>query len=146
MSEENIEKITISDINFNGHRLIKNDVSIPKKVINLYIYYMLNTCLRNLSTDFILNNWLFGSVELTKNADSDNYKYSGYGIGFDSCSEFSFTDGIMGKNVIILGADMNSSMHIDKDILILGEGLTQGLYETTLIILLISHNKEKYLY
>ena len=56
---------------------------------------MLNTCLRNLSTDFILNNWLFGSVELTKNADSDNYKYSGYGIGFDSCSEFSFTDGIM---------------------------------------------------
>ena len=36
----------------------------------------------------------------------------------------------MGKNVIILEADMSSSVHIDKknkDILILGEGLTQGL-------------------
>ena len=35
--------------------------------------------------------------------------------------EFSFTDGDMGKNVIMFEADMSSSMHIDdknKDILI----------------------------
>ena len=35
----------------------------------------------------------------------------------------------MGKNVIIFIADMSSSMHIDnknKDILILGEGPTEG--------------------
>ena len=41
----------------------------------------------------------------------------------------------MGKNVIIYGADMSSSVHIDnknKDIFILGEGLTQGLDGTTL--------------
>ena len=41
----------------------------------------------------------------------------------------------MGKNVIIFGADMSSSLHIDnkgKDILILGEGPTQGLDDTTL--------------
>ena len=40
----------------------------------------------------------------------------------------------MGKNVIIFGADMNQSVHIDnknKDILILGEGPTQGLDDTT---------------
>ena len=40
----------------------------------------------------------------------------------------------MGKNVIIFGADMSSSVHIDnrkKDISILGEGTTQGLNETT---------------
>ena len=40
-----------------------------------------------------------------------------------------------GRNVIILGADLNSSVHIDnkgKDILILGEGPTQGLDDTTL--------------
>ena len=45
-------------------------------------------------------------------------------MGFDSRSEFSFTDGSMGKNVIIFGADMSPSVHIDnknKDILILGE-------------------------
>ena len=39
---------------------------------------------RNLNTDFILNDWLFGSVKLTKNVNPDKYKYSGYGIGFDS--------------------------------------------------------------
>ena len=54
MSEENIENITKSDsnfaltfvdhhvlpdINFNGHCLIKNNISITKKVINLYIRF-----------------------------------------------------------------------------------------------------------
>ena len=48
-------------------------------------------------------------VKLTKNADPNNHKYSAYGKGFDSPSESSFTDGIMGKNIIILGADMRSS-------------------------------------
>ena len=41
----------------------------------------------------------------------------------------------MGKNVIILGADMSSSVHIDnkgKDILILGKGPTQGFDDTAL--------------
>ena len=41
----------------------------------------------------------------------------------------------MGENVIIYGADMSSSAHIDnknKDILILGEEPTQGLDDTTL--------------
>ena len=41
----------------------------------------------------------------------------------------------MEKNVIIFGANMNSSAHTDnknKDILTLGEGLTQGLDDTTL--------------
>ena len=30
-----------------------------------------------------------GSVKLTKNADPDKYSYSGYGIGFNSCSLFA---------------------------------------------------------
>ena len=41
----------------------------------------------------------------------------------------------MGKNVNTFGADMSSSVYIDnknKDILILGEGSTQGLDDTTL--------------
>ena len=98
MSEENIENITKSDsnfapafvnhhvlpdMNFNGHCLI-NNISIPKKVIDLYISNILSPWLRNLTIDFPLNNCLFGSVKLTKNADPDKYKYSGYGIGFDS--------------------------------------------------------------
>ena len=35
-------------------------------------------------------NCLFGAVKLTKNADIDKYKYSGYGIGFDSRGTFYF--------------------------------------------------------
>ena len=41
----------------------------------------------------------------------------------------------MGKNVIIFGTDIRSSVYIDnknKDNLILGEGPTQGLDDTTL--------------
>ena len=40
----------------------------------------------------------------------------------------------MRRNVIIFGADMSSSVHVDnknKDILILGEGPTQGYDDTT---------------
>ena len=43
----------------------------------------------------------------------------------------------MGKNVIIFGANMSSSVHIDnkgKDILILAEGPMQGLDDTTLTV------------
>ena len=96
---------------------------------------MLGPQLRNLNKDFTLGNDLFGSLKLTKNADLDKYKYSSYGIGFDSSSEFLLPDGSYGKNVIIFEADMSSSLHVDnkgKDILILGEGPTQGVDDTTL--------------
>ena len=68
MSEENVESITKSDsnfapnfvnhhvlpdINFNIHCLINNNISIPKKVINLYISYILSPWSRNLKTDYI---------------------------------------------------------------------------------------------
>ena len=112
-----------------------DNISIPKKLINLYISYTLNLQLRNLNTDFTLGNCLFGSTKLTKNADLDKYEYTGYGIGFGSCSECSFTDGGFGKNAIIFGADMSSSVHIDNkgtDILIFGEGPTQGFDDTIL--------------
>ena len=73
---------------------------------------------------------MFGAVSLTKNADIDKYKYSGYGIGFDRHGFFSHPSGGTGRNVIIFGVDMSSSTKIDnrkKDILILGKGPTQGL-------------------
>ena len=125
----------LPDINFNGHCLINDNISVSKKVISLYISNKLTPWLRNSNTDFTLNNCLFESVKLNKNADPDKYKYSGYSRGFDSRSEFSFTDGSMGKNVIIFGADMSSCVHVDNKkiyILILGEGPTQGSDDTTL--------------
>ena len=85
--------------------MFNSTVSI--KIINLYVSYTLDWWSRDLNTDFTLNNCLFRPVTLTKNADPDKYKYSGYGIGFDYRSEFSFTDGSFGKNVIIFAADMS---------------------------------------
>ena len=74
-------------------------VFITKKVINIYISYILSPWLRNLNTDFTLKNCLSGPVKL--NGDLDKCKYSGYSTGSDSVSEFSFTDGSMGKYAIM---------------------------------------------
>ena len=116
-------------MNFNGHCLIENNISIPKTVRNLYILYTLGPQLKNLNTDFTLINCLFGSVKITENVNLDKYKYTGYGIGIDSRSEFLFTDGSYGKNVIIFGANRSSSVHVDnkgKVIIIITEGTTRG--------------------
>ena len=97
-----------------------------------YIVYELGASSSH-NNDPTLKNCLFGAVTLTKNADIDKYGYSGYGIGFDRKSSFSFPGGGFGQNVIIFGVDMSSSVHVDnkkKDILILGKGPTQGLEHT----------------
>ena len=70
---------------------------------------------------------------LWQKTDIEKYGYSGYGIGFDRKSSFSFPGSEFGQNVLIFGADMSSSAHIDnkkKDILVLGKGPTQGLEHT----------------
>ena len=80
-----------------------------------------------------MRNCLFGAVTLTKNTDIDEYRYSGYGIGFDKRSSFSFPGTRFGQNILIFGLDMSFSSHIDskkKDILVLGKGPTQGLEHT----------------
>ena len=99
-----------------------------KKVVNIYIAYEISKSI-NISDNPTLEYCLFGAVSLTKNADIDRYKYSGYGTGFDRHGSFTG----LGRNVVIFGVDMSSSTRIDnrkKDILILGEGSTQGLEYT----------------
>ena len=77
MSEKSIENITkpdsnfaptfddhhlLPDMNFNGHCLITNNISISKKFIHLCISYALGLQLRNLNTYFTLGNlliWIF---------------------------------------------------------------------------------------
>ena len=75
-------------------------------------------------------------MNLNKNADTDKYGYSGYGIEFDARSQFSLPDGSWGKNIIIFGVDNSSSTHFDNrknDILVLSKGPTQKLDDTTII-------------
>ena len=92
-----------------------------EKVVNIYIVYKLAASSSHTS-DPTIKSCLFGAVTLTKNADIEKYKYSGYGIGFDRRSSFSFPNGGFGQIVLIYGACMSSSIHIDnkkKDILVL---------------------------
>ena len=98
------------------------------KIVNIYIVYELDKTY--VKTHPTLVNCLFGAVSITKNADIDKNKYSGYGIGFDRTSVYLLPYGSFGRNVVIFGVDMNSSIHVDnkgKYILILGKGPTQGL-------------------
>ena len=56
---------------------------------------------------------------------------------FDLHSKFSLSDGIVCKNVIIIGVDKSLSVHIDnkkKYILFLGKSPTQRLDNTTLTV------------
>ena len=70
--------------------------------MGLWIWWLLN-----------LKNSLFDTIKLVKNADNDKYKYSRYGIGLDKDGTFSVGNGF-GKNVIIFGVDMSSSVHVDN--------------------------------
>ena len=148
MSSESFKTISTSDnrrnptlnyygtkirVKFTGDCLKQQKITYKHgKVVNIYIVYSLGASSSNYSNPTI-KNCLFGAVTLTKNADIEKYGYSGYGIGFDRRGSFSFPGGRFGQNVIIFGADMSSSTHIDnkkKDILILGVGPTQGLEHT----------------
>ena len=102
-------KVTKSCVKQSSHILTH------KKVVNIYIVYKLGASSSNFS-DPTIKNCLFGAVTLTKNADIEKYKYSGYGIGFDRRSSFLFTGGGFGQNVLIFGADMSTSIHIDNKI------------------------------
>ena len=85
------------------------------------------------NNDPTLKNCLFGAVTLTKNTNIEKYRYSGYGIGFDRRSSFSFPRGGFGQNVLIFGIDMSFSTHIDnkeKDMLVIGKEPTQGSEHT----------------
>ena len=93
-----------------------------EKVVNIYIVYEIRKSI-NISDYPTLENCLFGAVSLTKHADFNKYKYSGYWIWFDRSGSSLFPGSGLGRNVIIFGIDMSSSTKIDnrkKDILILG--------------------------
>ena len=121
-------------VRLNGSCLKQDKITYTHgKIVNIYIVYEINKKDNTITSDPTLENCLFGAVTLTKNVNIDKYGYSGYGIGFDRRSSFSFPSGGFGQNVLIFGVDMSSSAHIDnkkKDILILGKGPTQGLEHT----------------
>ena len=125
---------TKARLEFRG-RCLKQDKATfnhGKIVIIYYIDELDKTYVKTHPTVVIC---LFGTVSITKIADIDKKKYSGYGIGFDTTGVYLLPDGSFGRNAVIFGIDMSSSAYVDnkrKDILISGTGPTQGLGEHSL--------------
>ena len=67
---------------------------IHRNVVNCCIAYELDAWSGALNTDFTLGSCLFGAVKFTKNADPT---YSTYGIRFDACLQFWWSNGEDGK-------------------------------------------------
>ena len=121
-------------VRFNGDLLRGNQVTYNHgPVENIYIVY--ETTLGTKTSNIALENCLFGAIKLIKNADADKYKYSEYGIGFNSRSRFSHPSGGDGKNVIIFGADLSTSANANNKLnnaLVLGKDFIQGINGTTI--------------
>ena len=129
ISNKTIKPPTTSDnsltplVDYLGHKIsikfIGSCLKQPKisythgTIVNIYIVFEPGASGSD-DSDPTLKNCLFGAVTLTKNADIDRYGYSGYGIGFDQRSSFSFPSDRFCQNVLIFGADMSSSVHIDN--------------------------------
>ena len=82
-----------------------------------------------------MQNALFGSIQITKNADTSKYEYKGYGICFDEGDTFSKGNITNGKNVLIFGVHESSLTHAnnkENNIFVMGDGSVQGINDTTL--------------
>ena len=89
-------------LNFSGEPLKQEKITYSHGLmVNIYVVYRLAP--RTNNSDVTLENRQFGAVKLTKIADIDKYKYSGYGIGFDSKGSFSYPSGGSGKSFITFG-------------------------------------------
>ena len=70
-------------VKFSGSCLKQDKIAYTHgKIVKIYITYEISKSF-NISSYPAVENCLFGSVSLTKNADIDKYKYSGYGSGLD---------------------------------------------------------------
>ena len=119
-----------------------NDHVINNNVINIYIVYELDPIASIRDTTFIMQNALFGAMQITKNADTSKYHYKRYGICFDESEQFShtITEGdrthtTLARNIIIFGADMSLSKHANNkanNIYVMGKDYVQKINDTTI--------------
>ena len=82
-----------------------------------------------------MQNTLFGSMQITKNADTSKYKYKGYGISFNEGDMFSIGNINNGRNILIFGVHESSLVHTNNkanNIFIIGDGFVQGINDMTL--------------
>ena len=137
--------VYLQDNHFQQNNVLtsNNDHVLNKNVVNIYIVYKLDPLASTRDKSFTIQNALFRSMQITKNAtDNDKNNYEGYGICFDERSEFghTITEGSCAhttdaRNVLIFGVDMSFSVHATNranHIYLMGTGLTQGIKDTTI--------------
>ena len=115
----------------------QNKVIIPNNnnVINIYCVYKIDPIASTRDDTFTVQNTLFSTMEITKNADTSKYNYKGYGICFDEGGTFSKGNINNGRNVLIFGVDESSLVHANNkanNIYVMGNLFVQGINDTTL--------------
>ena len=127
---------------FNGNYFIQDPITIPNKVINIYVVYKLDLISSTRNTDYTIQNALFGAMKITKNTTNNSKNnYKGYGICFDEGGQFGhiiedgFAHTTNARNVLIFEADMSFSVHATNranHIYVMGKELIQGINGTTI--------------
>ena len=89
-------------------------------------------------------------MKITKNTDSSENNYTGYGLCFDEGGEFghtlkqgNFDRTTSAKNVIIFCVDMSSSIHATNranNIYVMDKNFIQGINDTTIYAEKLFHN------
>ena len=122
-------------VTFNGNYMKQNKLGYAHgTVVNIYtVYELKNRTINN--PDFTVLNGLFGAVKLTKDVNTSNYGYNGYGICFDSGGSFTSGNITNGKNVFIFGVNTQNSIHSankTQNIYLIGKDFIQGISGTTI--------------
>ena len=118
-----------------GNHFQQNMQNFNNDIINIYCVYKLDPILSSRDNTFTVQNALFGSMQITKNADTSKYKYKGYGICYDEGGMFSIGNINNGRNVLIFGIHESSLVHTNNKankIFIMGDGFVQGINDMTL--------------
>ena len=126
----------------NGCYFIQSKALKLNNTVNSYIVYRLNPISSARNTDYTIQNALFGAMKFTKNTDYSKNNYTGYGLCFDERGTFTrtiregnFDHTTAARNVLIIGVDMNFSVHATNranNIYVMGEALVQGINDTTI--------------
>ena len=137
-----LPKLRVADdyyVNLSGNHFQQNKTNVfniyNNIVTNIYCVYKLDSISSSRDSTFTVQNALFRSIQITKNADTTKYKYEGYGICFDEGDTFNIGNITNGKNVLIFGVHESSLTHANNkanNIFVMGDGFVQAINDTTL--------------
>ena len=91
-SSGDLPKLEVVDdyyVHLNGNHFQQDKEDMSNNIMfNIYCDYKLDPISSSRDNTFTVQNALFGAMQITKNADTSEYKYKGYGICFDEGGSF----------------------------------------------------------